>query len=469
MTTRTQSTSLRSETPARNTALVASFGAFLTSLDVVVVATALPSLREDLGATLSDLEWNINAYNLAFAALTQTGAAVGDRFGRRRTYAGGLILFGLASAAAAMAGSVQALVVARVVQGVGAAVVLPLTLTLISDAFPREKRGAAIGIWGAVTGLGVAAGPVLGGAIVEGLSWQWIFWINVPIAFVIAIMTLVGIGESYGPRSRIDPLGLLLVTLGLTALTWAFVRAPQSGWASAETVTTAVTGAVLVGAFIGWENRVPTPMLSLAYFRRTEFSRANLVAFFQFVSLLGSLLMMTQLFQIGLGYSPLEAGVRILAWMAMPMVVAPVAGALADRFGNRPFMAVGLLMQGGGLVWLSTVVEVDVSYRTLVVPLAVSGIGVAMCFPTVANAVLGALPVEESGVAAGVNSALRELGGVFGIALVAAVFTRIGSYQDPHRFVEGFRAAVLVAGLSLIPGLVAAVWPTSRQNERLGA
>lgn len=445
------------------TVALASLGAFLTSLDVVVVATALPALQSDLGATLADLEWNINAYNLALAALMLTGAALGDRLGRRRTYVAGLVLFAASSAAAALATSTDALIAARVIQGVGAAIVLPLTLTLISDAFPTEKRGQAIGIWGAVSGIGVAAGPVLGGAIVEGLSWQWIFWINVPVAFLTAALAMTRLNESRGPRDRLDPLGLVLVSAGLTVLTWGAVRAPEAGWGSTEVVGSLIAGAGLVIIFAVWETRAAGPMLPLAYFRRPGFTQANMVAFFQFISLLGALFLMTQLFQTGLGYSPFEAGIRILAWMAMPMVVAPIAGALADRFGNRPFMALGLLLQGSGLGWLAAVVEPGVGYGTLVGPLVISGIGVAMCFPTVANAVVEAVPIEDAGVAAGVNTSLREVGGVFGIALMAAVFAQAGSYASPVTFIDGFRPAITVAALVPLPGLIAALLSSQRR------
>ena len=409
------------------TLALAALGAFLTSLDVVVVATALPTLRSDLHASLSDLEWTINAYNLVFACLMLTGAALGDRFGRRRFYVLGLLVFTAGSVAAALSNTAGELIASRVLQGVGAAVLMPLTLTLISNAFPVEKRGAAIGIWGGVSGLGVAAGPVLGGAIVDGISWQWIFWINVPVGLVVAALSSRMLQESHGARQRLDLVGLVLVGTALFGLTWAPVRAPVVGWSSAEVIVALVAGAVLLGAFVGWEARSGNPMLPLSYFRRRGFTAANGVTFFQFISLLGSLFMITQLFQIGLGYSPLEAGLRILVWMAMPMLVAPIAGGLADRFGNRPFMLAGLLLQGGGAAWLALVVEPSVGYPTLVGPLIVSGVGIAMCFPTVANAVVASVPAEDAGVAAGTNSAIRELGGVFGIAILAAVFAAQGT------------------------------------------
>ncbi|WP_329342123.1 MFS transporter [Streptomyces sp. NBC_01352] len=278
------------------TVTLAGLGALLCSLDVVVVATALPALRADFGASLSQLEWTINAYNLVFACLTLTGAALGDRFGRRRMYVVGLAVFTLASAAAALAGGPGQLITARVVQGAGAAVLLPLTLTLISEAFPAEKRGMAIGVWGGVTGLGVAAGPVLGGAVTEGLSWQWIFWLNVPIGIAMMPLAATKLRESYGTRPQLDLVGLVLAAVGLTGLAWAPVRAPEAGWGSVEVLAALVVGTVSVAAFLGWEQRgARYPMLPLGYFRRRAFSTANAAAFLLFGSLLGALFMITQL------------------------------------------------------------------------------------------------------------------------------------------------------------------------------
>jgi EmrB/QacA subfamily drug resistance transporter len=450
--------------PARTgwTLALSSLGSFLAALDVVVVATALPVLRTKLGASLSDLEWTINAYNLVFACLMLTGAALGDRFGRRRMYGVGLLVFAAGSVAAALASSAGVLIVARVVQGAGAAAILPLTLTLISDAFPAEKRGTAIGIWGGVTGLGVAAGPVVGGAIVQGILWQWIFWLNVPVALLVAGLSAVRLKESHGPRPQLDVVGLVLAGTGMFALTWAPSRAPTIGWGTVEVIGALLTGVVFVAAFVAWERRARYPMVPLRYFRSRGFTTANGVIFFQYVSLIGSLFMITQLFQIGLGYSPLKAGVRILVWMAMPMLVAPIAGQLADRFGNKPFMLLGLVLQAGGLGWLSAVVEPGVSYGTLVGPLIVAGVGIAMCFPTTANAVVAAVPVRDTGVAAGTNSALREVGGVFGVAILAAVFTANGGYASPTVFIHGFRSAMVIAALVPMLGVVAAILAPGR-------
>ncbi|MGI5199215.1 DHA2 family efflux MFS transporter permease subunit [Streptomyces sp. CA-288835] len=444
------------------TVVLAGLGALLCALDVVVVATALPALQADFGASLSQLEWTINAYNLVFACLTLTGAALGDRFGRRRMYVTGLAVFTLASAWAGLAGGAGELIAARAVQGAGAAVLLPLTLTLISEAFPAEKRGVAIGLWGGVSGLGVAAGPVLGGAVTDGLSWQWIFWLNVPLGLVMLPLAAMKLRESYGPRPQLDIVGLVLAAVGLTGLAWAPVRAPEAGWGSAEVLGALAVGAVFVAAFLGWEKSgARYPMLPLAHFRRRGFSTANGAVFLMFMSLLGALFMISQLFQVGLGNSPLEAGLRILVWTGTPLLVAPVAGALADRFGNRPFMLTGLVLQAVGLGLMAWQVGPGVGYDRLVVPLIIAGVGISMVFPTVANAVSASVPPAEVGVASGVNNALRELGGVFGVAVAAAVFVQFGGYDSAESFIDGCAPALWVsAGVSAAGAVVAALSPS---------
>src|SRR5580704_4410857 len=409
------------------TLILASIGAFVTSLDVVVVSTALPQLRLHLGASLSDLEWTINAYNLAFASLMLTGAALGDRFGRKKLYVVGLALFTAASIACATAGSAGALIASRAVQGAGAAIVLPLSLTLISEAFPLEKRGTAIGIWGGITGLGVALAPLLGGAIIQGIGWQWIFWINVPVGVVAAVAAALMLTESRGPRPRLDLTGLPLITLGLLALVWAPVRAPAVGWGSGEVIGALVAGAALIAAFVFWERRAPVPMMPLEYFRRRAFSAAGGVAFPFSFALIGSVFWIAQLLQVGMGYSPLASGIRMLVFTMMPMVFAPLAGIGADKIGNRPFMAGGLLLMGGGYLWLALTVKAGVGYPLLIGPFIVAGIGISFVFPTLANAAVGSVPLADSGVAAGSNNTMREAGGLFGVALLAAAVVALAA------------------------------------------
>jgi EmrB/QacA subfamily drug resistance transporter len=438
----------------------------MTALDTLVVANALPALRESLNANLGDLEWTVNAYNLAFAVALLTGAALGDKYGRKRIYWIGLLGFTIASAAAALSPNVGALIAARGVQGAAAAAVMPMTLTLISEAFPAEKRGAAIGLWGGITGLAVALGPVVGGAIVGGISWHWIFWLNVPVGLALIPLSMSRLTESFGPRSHLDIVGLVLAGAGFFGITWGLIRASRIGWGSAETIASLVLGGVLVAAFLRWERRSATPMLSAELFRSRTFNAANGVSFFMYASLFGVLFLMMQFLQTALGYSPLEAGLRTLPWTGAPMLVAPIAGALADRFGNRPFMLVGLALQAAGLGWIAAMAKPGMSYTWLAVALGVAGVGISLCFPTVANAVVGSVPDSEMGIASGTNSSLREIGGVFGVAILATVFAHPGDYTSTQTFIDHFKNALwLGAAFSAVGIIAAAALPGRRPVE----
>jgi EmrB/QacA subfamily drug resistance transporter len=439
------------------TLVLVSLGLFMAALDTLVVTTALPVLRVSLHTSLSDLEWTVNAYNLAFACSLLTGAALGDRFGRRRIFCVGLAVFTAASAGSALAPTVGVLIATRAVQGVGAAMIMPLTLTLISEAFPAEKRGVAIGLWGGIAGLAVAAGPIVGGAVVEGLNWHWIFWLNVPIGLVLIPLSASRLRESFGPRPRLDVIGLFLAGGGLFAITWGLVRSNAVGWASAEVIAALAAGAAVIGLFLWWEHRTPNPMLPLALFRRARFTSANAVSFFMYASLFGAAFLMSQFFQTAQHHSPLQTGFRLLPWTAAPMIVSPIAGKLAERYGNRPFMTVGLLLQGMGLAWVAAIATVHLAFGELGVALGVAGVGISLVFPTVSTEVLASVPGEEVGIASGTNSALRELGGVFGVAVLASVFSRPGAYAFPSVFVHGFTAALWVGAAFSAAGALAAV------------
>jgi EmrB/QacA subfamily drug resistance transporter len=438
----------------------------MTALDNLVVATALPVLRTSLHAGLAGLEWTLNSYLLAFACMILPGAALGDQLGRRRMYAVGVALFTVSSAAAALSGSVGVLIGARVAQGVGAGIVFPLTLTLISEAFPAEKRGAAIGMWGAIAGIAVAFGPLIGGAIVKGINWHWIFWLNVPVGVTLVALAPRFLRESYGPRPTIDAVGVAVAAAGCVGVTWGLVRSSTVGWGSIEVLMALVGGAALIVGFLAWERVEASPMLPLALFRNRKFASANAVSFFMYAGLFGSLFLITQFLQFAQGHSPLAAGILMLPWTAAPGVVSPIAGALADRIGNRPFLIVGLAMQAIGLGWIAAVVTADTSYTQLGLAFVVAGIGIGMVFPTVANAVLGSVPLSETGVASGTNSTVRELGGVLGVAVLAAVFARHGSYSSPRVFVDGFSPALWVGvGFSALGMLAAMFFPARRARQ----
>jgi EmrB/QacA subfamily drug resistance transporter len=437
---------------------ITSLALVMVTLDNLVVTTALPVIRKDLQASIEGLEWTVNAYTLTFAVLLLTGAALGDRFGRRRMFAIGLAVFTLASAAAALAPSMGVLVAARAVQGVGGAIVMPLTLTILSAAVPAEKRGLALGAWGGIGGLAVALGPLVGGAVVSGLSWQWIFWINVPVGLVLIPLALRRLDETHGPANRLDLPGVGLASAGLLGIVWGLVRGNGQGWTSPEIVLSLAGGAVLLVGFVLWELRAPSPMLPMRFFRNRTFAMTNLASLLMFFGMFGAIFLLAQFFQTVQGYSPFGSGLRILPWTAMPIFVAPIAGALSDRIGGRRIIATGLALQAVGLGWIAAVSTPTTPYAELVAPFVVSGIGMALFFAPVANVVLSSVRPEEEGQASGANNAIRELGGVFGVAVLASVFARFGGYGTGESFVAGLTPAIwvgaVVVGLAAVAALL---------------
>jgi EmrB/QacA subfamily drug resistance transporter len=439
------------------TLALVSAALFMVTLDNLVVTTALPSIHRELGGGIDSLEWTVNAYTLSFAVLLLTGAALGDRFGRRRMFSLGLIIFTVGSAAAALAPSIGALVAARALQGSGGALVTPLTLTLLSEAFPAGRRGVALGIWSGVSGLGVALGPVIGGAVVNGISWHWIFWLNVPIGLVIAPLAWARLTESRGPAGRVDLPGLVLASGGLFGIVYGLVRANALGWTSATVLGCLLGGAVLLAAFAAWERRAPAPMLPLRFFRSRAFSATNAVSLAMYFGMFGSVFLLAQYFQVVQHYSPFQAGLRTLPWTGMPMIVAPIAGVMSDRVGSRPLMFSGLVLQAAGLGWLVAVLAPGTPYSSFIGPFVLAGTGMALVFAPAANAVLSAVRASEAGQASGATNAIRELGGVLGVAVLASVFTAAGGYGTPALFVAGLRPAVAVGASVLAAGALAAL------------
>ncbi len=438
------------------TLAITSLALFMVSLDNLVVTTALPVIRRELHASISQLEWTVNAYTLTFAVLLLTGAALGDRFGRRRMFVLGLLLFTGASAAAALSTTANALDIARALQGVGGAIVTPLTLTILSAAVPAERRGLALGIWGGIGGLAIALGPLVGGAIVSGVSWNWIFWLNVPIGLVLAPLAYRRLDETRGADSSLDLPGLGLASAGLLGVVWGLVRGNEAGWASLQIVAPIVLGVLLVAAFVAWELRTPSPMLPMQFFRNRTFALTNVASLFMFFGMFGSIFFLAQFFQTVQGYSPLQSGLRILPWTAMPMFIAPLAGALSDRIGGQRLMAAGLALQAAGLLWIAAISTTTTPYVDLIGPFMLSGFGMSLFFAPVANVVLSAVRPEQEGKASGATNAIRELGGVFGVAVLAAVFARVGGYQSPESFTHGMTVAVYIGGALVAVGAVAA-------------
>ena len=421
---------------------ITAIALFMVALDNLVVTTALPVIRADLGASISDLEWMVNAYTLTFAVLLLTGAALGDRFGRRRMFIIGLVIFTAGSAAAALAPTSTALILARAMQGVGGAIVTPLTLTILSAGVSAERRPLALGAWGGIGGLAIAVGPVVGGAIVQGVNWHWIFWLNVPIGLIAIALAYFRLEESHGPEGRLDIVGLGLASAGLLGVVWAVIHGNDRGWLDPQILAGFIVGGALLLTFVAWELRTKSPMLPPHFFRSRGFTAANTASLLMYFGMFGSVFLLSQYFQVVQGFNPFEAGLRVLPWTAMPIFVAPIAGVLSARIGARPIVVTGLVLMSAGLAWMASITGVNTPYTQFVPAMIVGGSGMGLFFAPIANVVLSAVLPQEEGKASGANNAIREVGGVFGVAVLAAVFTANGSYTSPQAYVDGLVPAV---------------------------
>ncbi len=434
------------------TLAIVSVALFMVVLDNLVVSVALPTIHRDLGASIQSLEWTVNAYVLAYAVLLLTGAALGDRFGRKRMFLIGMAVFTAASAGAALAPSTGLLVAARAIQGTGAAIVTPLTLTLLAEAFPAHRRGMAIGVWSGISGIAVATGPLVGGAVVQGISWHWIFWINVPVGLVLIPFAARQLSESRGPYGRLDLPGLVLASSGAFGIVFGLVRAQSLGWGGPAVLTSLFGGAILLGSFVLWERRAREPMLPMSFFAKRSFAVTNVASLSMYFGMFGSIFFLSQFMQNVLHNTPLQAGLKLLVWTGASMVVAPIAGVFSERFGSRPFMVAGLSLQAGGLGWLASMLSTHMVYGEMIVPFIMAGAGMALVFAPSANAVLSSVRTAQAGQASGANNAIREVGGVLGVAVLASVFTGAGGYASPQAFVNGLLPAMWVGVAVLAAG-----------------
>ncbi|HSC02428.1 MAG TPA: MFS transporter [Solirubrobacteraceae bacterium] len=450
-------------TPRRGwTLAIVSIGLFMMVLDNLVVNVALPSIRHDLGASIQTLEWTVNSYILAYAVLLLTGAALGDRLGRKRMFIGGIALFTVGSAAAALSPTIDFLIAARAIQGVAAALVTPLTLTLLAEAFPPEQRGLALGVWSGISGIGVALGPLVGGALTQIASWHWIFWVNVPIGIALIPLAASRLVESRGEVKRLDLPGLALVSSGLFGVVYGLVRSQSLGWSNSEVVVGLAAGAALLIAFVWQELRTSEPMLPMQFFANRGFAVTNAVSIAMYFGMFGSIFFLSQFLQNVLHNSPLQAGVKLLVWTGAVMVVSPAAGFLSERYGSRMFMVAGLGLQAVALGMLATLAGVHESYTSMLIPFILAGSGMALVFAPSANAVLASVRTSQTGQASGATNAIRELGGVLGIAVLATVFTSHGSYARPEAYVNGLVPALWIGAAVLAAGaLIAAAFPFS--------
>ena len=445
---------------------IVSVALFMVVLDNLVVSVALPTIHRDLGASIQSLEWTVNAYVLAYAVLLLTGAALGDRFGRKRMFLIGMAVFTAASAAAALAPSTDLLVAARAVQGAGAAIVTPLTLTLLAEAFPAQRRGMAIGVWSGISGIAVATGPLVGGAVVEGISWHWIFWINVPIGIALIPLAASRLRESRGPYGTLDLRGLALASSGAFGVVFGLVRAQSLGWTSPTVLVSLIAGLTLLAGFVAWELRAREPMLPMSFFAKRSFAVTNVASLSMYFGMFGSIFFLSQYLQNVLHNTPLQAGLKLLVWTGATMVVAPLAGVFSERIGSRPFMFAGLSLQAGALGWLATMASTHLAYSHMIVPFAMAGAGMALVFAPSANAVLSSVRPEQAGQASGANNAIREVGGVLGVAVLATVFTGAGGYASPQSFVDGLIPAIWVGVAVLAAGALVVLAVPFRTRER---
>jgi EmrB/QacA subfamily drug resistance transporter len=443
---------------------VTSLASFMMALDAMIITTAFAAIRAEFGSPVETLQWTVNAFNLTFAVLLLTGAALGDRFGRRRMFAAGIALFVVASAACALAGNATALIAARALQGAGAALVMPLAMAILSGTFGREERARALGIFSSVTGCALIIGPAIGGFITEHLGWRWVFWINLPIGLIAIGLVQGRLRESFGPAATLDIPGLSLVALAALALVWSLLRGNAVGWASAEVTGALMSGLVLATGFVFWELRAAAPMVPMRLFASRALASGMSASVLFYAAMYGVLFLLPQFLQTTLGFDAFGAGLRLLPWTATLFVTAPVAGAVVNRFGERPLVVAGLLMQAIGLGWIAEIVSPAVPYSALVAPLVLAGVGVSMAMPAAQNAILSSVAVAEMGKASGVFNMGRFLGGMFGIAALVANFSANGAVDSAAHFESGFAAAMSLAATLSLAGAIAGFFLPARRR-----
>ena len=431
---------------------------FMASLDNLVVTNALPVIRADLGATLEELTWTVNAYTLTFASCILMSSALADRFGRRSVFLLGVFIFTASSAWCGISDNIGALITARTLQGIGGSAVMPLSLALLSTSVPERLRATAIGIWGGVAGLGVALGPLIGGAVVEGMNWHAIFWINVPFGLLCIPLVWITIPESRGRPEPLDFLGLALVGIGLFGITYGIVRGNDAGWTSAEVLTGLIGGVALIVIFIWWESRAAAPLLPLRLFRNRSFSAANVVGVIFCFGIFGVIFLLIQFLQVVQGASPLEAGLMTMPWTLAPLVISPITGIFTPKIGTRPIIVTGLILTGLGLFWVGTLLNPDTPYIQLVAPFLVSGIGNGIVFAPLATATLQGMAAEDQATASGTNATARQIGVALGVATLTAIFTSLGGTLTPSGFSDAATPTTFVGAAALVAAVIAGLF-----------
>ncbi len=448
------------------TLLAVSVATFMLLLDITVVNTALPSIQKDLSASFTDLQWVIDAYTLTLAAVVLTAGSIADRIGRRAIFAGGLVIFSLASLTAGLASDATVLNISRAVQGIGGAAMFAVSLALVAQEFAAgRERAIAMGVYGAVIGAAVAVGPLVGGIVTDALGWRWVFFLNVPIGIAALAVTFARLRESRDPNAtRVDWLGLVTFSSALFLLVLGLLRGNDDGWGSATIVSMFAGSAVMLGAFAAVERRVAEPMLPLGLFRSRAFTGVQLAAFAVSASLFALFLYLTLYLQNYLGYSPLQAGLRYLPITLVPFLVAPLAVALMGRLQARVLMAISLVAVGVGLLLMSGLTASS-GWTALLPGFLVAGVGIGLLNPVIADVALSVVPTERSGMAAGINDTFRQVGVAVGVAVWGALFlgrgaskissltagTPVGTGGHPRQLLEAASDGRLGSALSAVP------------------
>lgn len=445
-----------------------STASLMILLDALVVTTALHAIAQDLHASITDLEWTVNAYTLPFAVLLMAGAALGERYGRRRVLTVGLAIFGIASAGCAVAPTLGWLVATRAIQGAGAAAVAPTALSVLSAAFRPDQRPRALGLFASITGLATLGGPLVGGAIVQNLAWQWIFWVNVPVAALLIPVVATRLEENAGSARRLDYVGIGLVSAAAFGLLWGLIKGNDSGWASAEVVAALAAGALMLVLFVGWELRADAPLIPMRFFASRAFAAGNAAGFLLFAATFSGAFFFAQFLQVVQRHSPLATGLLVGPWTGALFVFAPVAGRAVNRIGARPLVVAGLLLQAIGFGWIALVTGPGSAYPPLILPFVVSGVGISMTIPSAQSAVIGAVPTAAIGAASGTFNTVRQLGGAFGIAITTAVFTARGGLGTAATFSDGFGYAIATAAALALAGAVAGLYLPRRAARTTG-
>jgi EmrB/QacA subfamily drug resistance transporter len=430
---------------------------FMAMLDNLVVGVALPSIQKSFNASISDLQWFMNAYTLAFSVLLIPFSVLGERFGRKKMFLTGVVLFTLGSVFSGLSESPIQLILSRAFQGMGGAAIVPLSLTLVNSAFPEKMRAAALGIWSGISGLGLSVGPLIGGLIVEGAPWQLIFWVNVPVGLLGFVIGMIWLTESRGEKKPIDPLGILLLGAGLFGIVFGLERGNSDGWGSPLVVSSLLGGLLLLLVFYLWQRTREQPFIRFDFFLKGRYSAFIFAGFWMNAGIFGSIFLLTLFLQQAQGYSALGAGIREMAWTGCTMVSAPLAGLAVSRIGNRAVLAIGLLLQalalfGFGILILSLGVDFPFGYQAPLMMLA--GTGMGLSFTPLAHGILSTVPEPFSGEASGISNATRELGGVFGIAIGGLIFQSGSIIRTPADFGTHVVPALLASSAMIVLALV---------------